>query len=125
MATDKKRAWDDTRYIPGVALEFFKAAGKPAKVPAGQAFFGENEKARPYLFMRDKMYLLLDGEVSVDDLVEGRDVGSGCPDRRLQSCRGLRGENACGSHEAKYEDAESRANVHADPPLPGANVISP
>jgi len=69
MATTAKRAWDDTRYIPGLALEFFKAAGKPAKVPAGQAFFSENEKARPYLFMRDKMFLLLDGEV---DLVARR-----------------------------------------------------
>jgi CRP-like cAMP-binding protein len=69
MATAKPRAWDDTRYIPGVALEFFKAAGKPEKVPAGKAFFSENEKARPLLFMRDKMYLLLDGEV---DLVARR-----------------------------------------------------
>jgi len=71
MATAKTRAWDDTRYIPGVALEFFKAAGKPEKVPAGKPFFGENEKARPFLFMRDKMYLLLDGEV---DLVARRKV---------------------------------------------------
>ena len=69
MATAKPRAWDDTRYIPGVALDFFKAAGKPEKVPAGKAFFTENEKARPLLFMRDKMYLLLDGEV---DLVARR-----------------------------------------------------
>lgn len=65
MATPGRKAWDDTRYIPGVALEFFKAAGKPEKVAAGKAFFGENEKARPLLFMRDKMYLLLDGEVEL------------------------------------------------------------
>jgi CRP-like cAMP-binding protein len=71
MATAAKRAWDDTRYIPGVALEFFKAAGKPEKVPAGETFFTENQKARPLLFMRDKMFLLLDGEV---DLVAGRKV---------------------------------------------------
>ena len=71
MATPAKRAWDDTRYIPGIALEFFKAAGKPEKVPAGKAFFGENEKAQPFLFMRDKMYLLLDGEV---DLVARKKV---------------------------------------------------
>jgi CRP-like cAMP-binding protein len=64
-ATDKKRAWDDTRYIPGVALEFFKAAGKSEKVPAGKVFFAENEKARPLLFMREKMFLLLDGEVDL------------------------------------------------------------
>ncbi len=71
MATPAKRAWDDTRYLPGIALEFFKAAGKPEKVPAGKPFFGENEKARPLLFMRDKMYLLLDGEV---DLVARKKV---------------------------------------------------
>jgi CRP/FNR family cyclic AMP-dependent transcriptional regulator len=70
MAASKK-AWDDTRYLPGVALEFFKAAGKPEKAAAGQAFFTENQKARPYLFMRDKMFLLLEGEV---DLVARRKV---------------------------------------------------
>ena len=58
-------------YSPAVALEFFKVAGKPEKVAAGQAFFAENDKARPYLFMRDKMYLLLDGEV---DLVARKKV---------------------------------------------------
>ncbi len=52
-------------YDPSVALQFFKAAGKPEKVPQGKAFFAENEKARPFLFMRDKMYLLLDGEVDL------------------------------------------------------------
>jgi CRP-like cAMP-binding protein len=58
-------------YSPAVALEFFKAAGKPEKVPAGRTFFEENQKARPLLFMRDKMYLLLDGEV---DLVARKKV---------------------------------------------------
>ena len=56
-------------YSPAVALEFFKAAGKPEKVPQGSTFFAENDKARPFLFARDKMYLLLDGEV---DLVARR-----------------------------------------------------
>jgi CRP-like cAMP-binding protein len=73
MAT-AKRAWDDTRYIPAVALEFFKAAGKPEKAAAGQTFFTENEKARPYLFMRDKMFLLLDGEVALT--ARGKAVGT-------------------------------------------------
>ena len=58
-------------YSPAVALEFFKFAGTPEKVPAGAAFFAENEKARPYLFMRDKMYLLIDGSV---DLVARKKV---------------------------------------------------
>ena len=58
-------------YSPAVALEFFKGAGKPEKVAAGHTFFAENEKARPLLFMRDKMYLLLDGEV---DLIARRKI---------------------------------------------------
>jgi CRP-like cAMP-binding protein len=60
-----EKPWAETIYRPAAALEFFKAAGKPEKAPAGTAFFAENEKARPYLFMRDKMYLLLDGSVEL------------------------------------------------------------
>jgi len=52
-------------YSPAVALEFFKAAGTPEKVPQGSTFFAENQRARPFFFMRDKMYLLLDGEVEL------------------------------------------------------------
>ena len=58
-------------YSPAVALEFFKVAGKPEKAAKGSTFFAENQKARPLLFMRDKMYLLLDGEV---DLVARKKV---------------------------------------------------
>ena len=58
-------------YSPAVALEFFRAAGRPEKVAQGSSFFAENQKARPFLFMRDRMYLLLDGEV---DLVARRKV---------------------------------------------------
>ena len=56
-------------YSPAVALDFFKAAGKPEKVAQGSTLFAENDKAGPLFFMRDKMYLLLDGEV---DLVARR-----------------------------------------------------
>jgi CRP/FNR family cyclic AMP-dependent transcriptional regulator len=68
---DKSKPWAATHYSPAVALEFFRAAGKPEKVPPGNAFFTENDKARPYLFMRDKMYLLMDGSV---DLVARKKV---------------------------------------------------
>ncbi|HEY8069885.1 MAG TPA: cyclic nucleotide-binding domain-containing protein [Burkholderiales bacterium] len=61
-------------YSPAVALEFFKAAGKPEKVPQGSTFFAENQKARPFLFMSDKMYLLLDGEV--DLLARKKNIGT-------------------------------------------------
>lgn len=61
-------------YSPAVALEFFKAAGKPEKVPQGSTFFAENQRARPFFFMRDKMYLLLDGEVEL--VARGKRIGS-------------------------------------------------
>lgn len=56
-------------YDPAIALEFFKAVGTPQDVPPGTTFFVENEKGSRLLRKRDKMYLLLEGEVS---LVAGR-----------------------------------------------------
>jgi CRP/FNR family cyclic AMP-dependent transcriptional regulator len=58
-------------YTPAVALEFFKVAGKSEKIAQGTVIFAQNDKARPYFFMHDKMYLLIDGEV---DLVAGKKV---------------------------------------------------
>jgi CRP-like cAMP-binding protein len=58
-------------YSPAIALEFFKVAGKPEKIAQGEVIFAEHDRARPFLFMRDKMYLLLQGEV---ELVAGRKV---------------------------------------------------
>ena len=56
-------------YDPAVALDFFKSAGKPTAVKKTQVIFAENEKNR--LFQRSKIYLVLDGEVS---LVAGKKV---------------------------------------------------
>jgi CRP-like cAMP-binding protein len=69
-----EKPWAETAYRPAAALDFFKAAGKPEKTPAGTTFFAENQKARPYPFMHDKMYLLLDGEV--DLLARGKVIGT-------------------------------------------------
>ncbi|HWI38184.1 MAG TPA: cyclic nucleotide-binding domain-containing protein [Burkholderiales bacterium] len=55
-------------YDPAVALEFFRAAGKPATIAEGEQIFSEHERAIP-LIRRHKMYLLLKGEVG---LVAGR-----------------------------------------------------
>ena len=52
-------------YSPAVALEFFKVAGKAEKIAQGKVIFAEHDKACPYLFMRDKMYLLLEGDVDL------------------------------------------------------------
>jgi len=58
----------EATYDPAVALEFFKSAGKPATIAEGEKIFAENERAIP-LLRRNKMYLLLKGEVG---LVAGR-----------------------------------------------------
>jgi len=61
-------------YDPRVALQFFKAGGKPAAVAQGSKFFGEGEKAQPLLLRRAMMYLLLDGEV--DLVARGKVIGA-------------------------------------------------
>ena len=48
-----------------MAMEFFSSAGKTETVAQGATLFAENEKASRLLLRRDKMYLLLDGEVSL------------------------------------------------------------
>jgi len=58
-------------YNAAVALEFFRAGGKAEAVAAGTRFFEENEKAG--FFGRDKMYLLLEGDVGLT--VRGAPVG--------------------------------------------------
>jgi CRP-like cAMP-binding protein len=45
-------------------LDFFKSAGKVESVASGQVIFTEDKKGSKLLMQRDKMYLLLDGEVA-------------------------------------------------------------
>jgi CRP-like cAMP-binding protein len=52
-------------YDAAMAMEFFSSAGKTETVAQGATLFAENEKASRLLLRRDKMYLLLDGEVSL------------------------------------------------------------
>ncbi|HEY6242252.1 MAG TPA: cyclic nucleotide-binding domain-containing protein [Burkholderiales bacterium] len=52
-------------YDPAMATEFFSSAGKPETIAQGATIFAENEKGSRLLLQRDKMYLLLDGEVSL------------------------------------------------------------
>ncbi len=58
-------------YNAAMAMEFFRAGGKPESVPAGTKFFEENEKAG--FLKRDKMYLVLEGEVAL--MANGKPVG--------------------------------------------------
>src|SRR5947209_2893219 len=52
-------------YDPAMATEFFSSVGKPEPVAKGATIFAENEKGSRLLLRRDKMYLLLDGEVTL------------------------------------------------------------
>jgi len=53
-------------YDPGVALDFFKSAGKPASVAKSSVIFAEKESGKGLFSHRSsKIYLLLAGEVSL------------------------------------------------------------
>jgi CRP/FNR family transcriptional regulator, cyclic AMP receptor protein len=52
-------------YSPAVALQFFKSEGRLHEIPQGKTIFAQSEKSLPFLLMRQRMYLLLEGEVSV------------------------------------------------------------
>jgi CRP-like cAMP-binding protein len=61
-------------YDPAVALEFFKAAGKPADVARSGVIFAEKDEGRSLLFRHSKIYLVLDGEVSLS--AGGKTIGA-------------------------------------------------
>jgi CRP/FNR family transcriptional regulator, cyclic AMP receptor protein len=65
-------------YDPAIAMDFFSSAGKTETAAQGTTIFAENEKGSRLLLRRDKMYLLLDGEVNLiaKDKVIGK-VGKG------------------------------------------------
>ena len=59
-------------YNAAMAMEFFKAAGKPEGFDTGKVIFAENEKGG--LFSRARMYILIVGEIEM--LVADRVIGS-------------------------------------------------
>ena len=61
-------------YDVSTALEFFKFAGKVENVAEGEIIFTEDKKGSRLLFQRDKMYLLLEGEVEL--AVKDKHIGS-------------------------------------------------
>ena len=52
-------------YDAAVAMEFFGSTGKAELLRRGATIFAENEKGSRLLLQRDKMYLLLDGEIDL------------------------------------------------------------
>lgn len=61
-------------YIPAIARGFFESAGKEESLAAGAVIFAENEKASRLFLKRDKMYLLLEGQVAL--LAKGQLLGA-------------------------------------------------
>lgn len=61
----KVQGLGDSSYDSSVAMEFFRSAGKAQQFEPGKRIFAEREKGIPLLFMPNRMYLLVDGEVSV------------------------------------------------------------
>lgn len=52
-------------YDVKTALAFFKSVGEVDTFKAGETIFSENEKAAKFLLKRNKMYLLLEGQVNL------------------------------------------------------------
>jgi CRP/FNR family transcriptional regulator, cyclic AMP receptor protein len=61
-------------YIAAIARAFFESAGKEESLAAGTVIFAENEKASRILLKRDKMYLLLEGQVALS--AKGSAIGA-------------------------------------------------
>ena len=59
-------------YNAAMAMEFFKAVGKPEGFAQGQTIFAEDEKGG--LFSRARMYVLIVGEVEM--LMQNKVIGS-------------------------------------------------
>lgn len=61
-------------YIAAIARAFFESAGREEAVPAGSVIFAENEKASRILLKRDRMYLLVEGQVALT--AKGNPIGA-------------------------------------------------
>jgi len=91
---------ESAAYDPAVALEFFKAAGKPAAVKSGEKIFEQNEREIP-LIKRSKVYLLLKGEVALS--ANGKALGSVRPGE-------IFGEMAVITHAPRSASAQAKAD---------------
>lgn len=61
-------------YDSAMALEFFNSTGKAETIPKGTKLFAENDKSSRLLLQSDKMYLLVDGEISLSS--KGKAIGT-------------------------------------------------
>jgi CRP/FNR family cyclic AMP-dependent transcriptional regulator len=59
-------------YVPAIARSFFESVGKEEEVAAGTVFFSEKDKGG--FFKKDKMYLLVEGQVGL--VSNGKPIGA-------------------------------------------------
>ncbi len=64
---------DNLAYDPALSWRFFTSAGDEEQVAAGKVIFNEDDKGHRLLLQKDKMYLLLEGEVELT--LRGRHIG--------------------------------------------------
>jgi len=62
-APAKSATPEQSFYDASAARRFFESAGDEMEVAAGKVIFSEDEKGNRLFFQKDKMYLLLEGEV--------------------------------------------------------------
>jgi CRP/FNR family cyclic AMP-dependent transcriptional regulator len=60
-------------YNAGMAMNFFRLTGKPENFAAGATIFAEDDKGGGLFGKRDRMYLLISGEVEMR--VQGKPIG--------------------------------------------------
>lgn len=65
MTTSPQDSASRSLYDPATALQFFQSVGKAQTISKGKKIFAERDKGLPFLLMPHRMYLVLEGEVSV------------------------------------------------------------
>ncbi len=89
-------------YDPATALAFFKSAGENESLAKGQTFFVERRKRRSLFRKDEKMYLLVEGEVSlvigkkvIDTLKSGEVFGEMAPISEMPRSATVVANTAC------------------------------
>lgn len=71
---EKPAAQPQATFDAAAALEFFQSHGKEQLIAANEVIFSENQKSDSFLLQRNKMYLLLEGNIALT--VEDEPIGT-------------------------------------------------